>query len=401
MKIKLIECCEEDSKGSVGFEFIRRSVASLPFVEFVEEGQEIELCSIHHCTGFKHLASLPSLSGVKRIVGGHVMANNCRPAIPFADLICLGEGETWIKKVLKSINEGQSIAQCGEIDGSLVCGGYDRKIPEPVWEDGVPSHQPYLNRCGEGHDATWYIEIARGCPFSCHYCELGNTVKYRQRSRESVVDALNQCDLSLSKKVTLFAPDEASHPHYGDFLTEIEKLGMQTMFGSMRVDSYVNHALTTRKNMLIRVGIDGLTEETRFQVGKKITDKQIVDFFRFMTEQGHSNFKIFMVVGYPWETGEDFREFKKLWEKIASIPRIENAHVRIKITPLIPQPSTPLADAKAKYDAINIQWMETWINNHRPKKEKGWFIEQDGRTMAMKNWIEQCRLTKGDEVILL
>ena len=174
-----------------------------------------------------------------------------------------------------------------------------------------------------------------------------------------------------------------------------------TQFGSMRVEQIMKKDLPLKGNMLVRVGMDGLSEETRFRVGRKQKDIDFIRYFQYMSEQGHTNFKIFMIVGYPWEEQKDLDSWIKLMSKISQIDRKTSAHVRIKITPFIPQPTTPLAGSQAKYDMELIKRMEEWISKWKPKRTPGWFFEQDGCTMGWKNWKAQCDLTNGNEDILL
>lgn len=82
------------------------------------------------------------------------------------------------------------------------------------------------------------------------------------------------------------------------------------------------------------------------------------------------------------------------------IPLKKNVSLRIKWTPFIPQPCTPLADTEAQYDFDLIDKINIWhAVNARPKREPGWYIENDG-LMSARSHRTQCILTKGDEHVL-
>jgi len=406
MKIRMIEATHLRNRGSIGCHYVveaaRRAGFSVDWElrqEYHHHEYDVELISLHHCLDFLQLRDLPR-RGKIRLVGGHVMANNPRPAIPFADVICIGEGEEWIVMALKRIREGAKARDLVSLPGTIVPSAWDGGIPSPNAVTPLPRHRPYLNRCGEGHARVWYIEMARGCPFACRFCELGWSVKYRKQERKWLFTCLDLIDTSRSKRVSFFAPDEASHPDYPDLLEEIHRRGLITSFGSMRLDRVMKSNLPFRKNMLIRVGLDGLTEATRKRVGKPLSDVTVVEYFRMMSTRGHSNFKVFVIFGYPWEELEDFDEWERLWGHITSIPRKQSAHVRVKFTPFIPQPSTPLGRETAKYDERMVARIRRWLDRVRePHRYPGWYIESDG-VMSKQAHEIQCRLTQGDENIV-
>ena len=404
MIISLSEVCEPKDKGSMGAQYVAWSLENAGYTVNKEDYNpcDIELLSVHHVSDYERLKKIPK-RGKIRIVGGHPCAVNPRPIIPFADVICVGEGETWVVDALKRLEKSFDLDSLKDLSGTIICKDWKKEndIPKPNIEKGVPDHPAYLNKAIEGHAQTWYLEIARGCPWACHYCELGNTLKYRHRKTEQIIEKLEGLDKKITKKISFFAPDIASHPGYDEILRTSQKMGFITQFGSMRVEQIMKKNIPLKGNMLVRVGMDGLSEETRFKVGRKQTDVDFIRYFRKMSEDGHTNFKIFMIVGYPWETEKDLDCWIKLMSKISQIDRRTNAHVRIKITPFIPQPTTPLKDSKAKYDMILIKRMEEWIKKWKPKRTPGWFFEQDGCVMSWKNWKKQCELTNGDEESLI
>lgn len=405
IRIGLTEACEVESRGSMGCQYILNSLKSDGWdVELAYDEDrsqcDVELVSVHHCTDFPRLKAMPRMAPL-RIVGGHPTTNNIRPAVPFADAFCIGEGETWIKHAIRRLNDRLTCDSLRGLPGTLIRDDHTGEIPRGNTEDGVPRHPAYLNRSGEGHARVWYLEMARGCPFRCTYCELGWAWKYRMQDTQYLLDQIDAIDKKQSKKVSLFAPDEASHPGYGEVLDRIHERGLITSFGSMRLDVIMKRRLPFKPNMLIRVALDGLTESTRFRTGRKISDEDVYGYFRFMTDRGHRNFKVFMVFGYPWEVPSDFDQWESLYDRIARISVTDNTRLRVKFTPLIPQPSTPLGDVQAVYDPRMIGRIKTWFDKvGRPWSRPGWFVANDG-LMSERSHALQCRLTSGDESTLL
>lgn len=379
MKLQMIETALTAGKVlSIGAWYVKRGLERqghyVDVNDSPRDGYDAELISAHHVTDYKHIVKMPKVSPV-RIIGGHALYSNHKPLIPFTDYLCFGEWDLGFKDFSELTNETRV-------------------------ENPLPSLEPYLNHDGTNSKA-WYLEIARGCPSKCAYCELGNSTSYRVRSFEDIKQAIDHCDFSKTRKVNLFAPDEASHPNYDEVLEYIvERGGFPSGFGSMRIQK-AQKLGGLRPNTLIRVGVDGLTEERRFSVGKRISDKKIIEYFRAMVEHGHVNFKMFMIFGYEGETLSDFDKFARIMNHVLSLPVKKNISLRIKWTPFIPQPGTPLARMIPQYDMNMVSRIKKWHQIYRqPKRTPGFHVENDG-IMSKQSHKYQCELmTAGEDYFL-
>jgi radical SAM superfamily enzyme YgiQ (UPF0313 family) len=199
----------ESSARAAGFDVQRVSMND------DTSGFDVELVSVHHCTDFMRLRDAKRKAPI-RLVGGHPMANNPRPALPFGDAFCVGEGESWVVDALTAVRAGATARDLVHVPGTLVPSLWDGVLPAKREERPLPRHPAYLNRASEGHSAVWYLEMARGCPFSCEYCELGWSLKYRPQDTDFLLEQVDAIDRSKSNKISLFAPDEASHPGYAE-----------------------------------------------------------------------------------------------------------------------------------------------------------------------------------------
>jgi radical SAM superfamily enzyme YgiQ (UPF0313 family) len=406
LKVCMIEACGEREKGSIGAFYVReharRSGYDVDVLDKPKNGYDVELVSVHHVNDFERVARMKQRASI-RIIGGHPTFHNPRPLIPFADAICVGEGETWIKTALPLLDSAKDVGALADLPGTILRDRWEpgSQIPDANTEKPLPNNPPYLNRPGT-RSAAWYVEMARGCPFSCDYCGLGHAVKYRHYKLDHLKIVLDKCDTSLTRKINFYAPDEASHPQYMELMEYLRERGFAAGFASMRVDSVLKYdRLPVLANMLVRVGVDGMSEAIRQRVNKPISDDMLCRYFRFMVDQGHCQFKMFQIFGYPWETAEDFACFEALMQRILATQLTKNVSLRIKWTPFIPQPKTPLANASPNYDHEMVCRIEAWhAYNRRPRSEPGWFVENDG-IMSAKNHARQVRLTRGTETSLL
>ena len=173
--------------------------------------------------------------------------------IPLVDVLCLGDGENWIKQALLLL-ENKTIDALCDLPGSIVSAKWQvgTPLPERNYCKPLPDNPPYLNRPGT-LSAAWYIEIARGCPYHCHYCELGNSMPYRYRPKDEIKGMLDNLDTSMARKIVFFAPDEASHPAYAELIDYSKSLGLRQGFGSYRLDKILQMGgLPFAANQLVR-----------------------------------------------------------------------------------------------------------------------------------------------------
>lgn len=406
LKIAAIEVCEDDSVGSIGFYFVisalRRNGFIVDVMRNTKEGYDIELLSVHHCSNFLLLPNLKQRSSI-RIIGGHPMQNNPRPVIRYCDAVFIGEGEVQIIRAMSMIAAGKTIEDvCNTNIGWVLSKSHNDGdvLPPANIERELPVDNPvYLNFEGT-NSASWYIEAARGCPFKCAYCELGNSSKYRKHDFEYIKKCVDQTDPNITKKINLFAPDEASLPYYDEFLKLIHSRKMYTQFSSVHFKTIINQSKRFKQNHLFRLGLDGMTEQTRFRVGKKIKDIDVINFFMQKTEEGYVQFKLFMIFGYPWDTVEDFDQFRSLMDSVFSLHLKKNVSLRIKWTPFIPQPCTPLGSEMVEYRFDILEKILGWHEMVKtPRNQNGFHVRSDG-IMERRRYDREIALCTGDENIL-
>lgn len=410
LKISMVELCATENKGSIGCHYIvdalRRKGFTVDILDNTEVGYDVELMSIHHCSNFPLVIEQVKHAPL-RIIGGHPMQNNPRPVIRYCDAVFCGEGEIQIIAAMNILKEGGSITDVFNADprGWILSSDHSDgdTLPEPHYEKTLPTDNPvYLNYEGT-RSASWYIEAARGCPFKCTYCELGNSSPYRKHDWSHVKKLVEKVDTKKAKKINLFAPDEAALPFYDDFLSLIHSKKMNTNFSSMHFKTIKKTSHKFKKNHLFRLGLDGMTEKTRFRVGKKIKDIDVIRFFMNKTEEGYVRFKLFMIWGYPWDTLADFDEFEAMMDGVFRLRLPKNVSLRIKWTPFIPQPCTPLGRENVTYqhDLYEriMEWHEMAKTPRYGKEQTGIYIQNDG-IMGEARHKREVALTRGDENVL-
>jgi hypothetical protein len=401
----MIECAPIEARGSMGCQYIINAVTNAGYqIDLIEMenyngGYDIELVSILSVVNYPLLKNMPKLAKL-RIVGGHPLNNNPLPVLNYGDIFCIGEGEEWIIKILQALKDGCSLIDIQKSIKGTITKHWNGEVVSSNYVEEIPKNQPFLTPKTAGHSPTWNIEMSRGCKSKCHYCELGWSVKPREHRTEYLIELINNLDKKKSNRVSLFAPDESAHHGYFDCLKAISNKGMVTQFGSSRIDSFLKSGIKFSKNFTLRLGVDGLTERTRFLVKKNITNQSLLDYFEQAAEIEHTGIKLFMVFGYEWEKLNDFNEWEETFEKIKQIRRYNNVRVRLKFTPFIPNISTPLGNSMPIYHKGMVAKINSWLKQNKiPHQQPGVFIESDGCVMSEKSHAIQCALSQGDQSI--
>jgi radical SAM superfamily enzyme YgiQ (UPF0313 family) len=168
------------------------------------------------------------------------------------------------------------------------------------------------------------------------------------------------------KKINIFAPDDYSVSSYEDILDYIIAKGLHTNFGSMRIDRFKNNE-KQNKNFLFRIGVDGLSERIRKIINKPNSNDDIYSLITGLIEKGFVMFKMFMIFSYYFEKNSDWFEFVGLIERIKAFAKKTDKTVflRIKFTPFIPNPLTPLENIQPYYNIERRKQIDMFFLNEK------------------------------------
>lgn len=370
MRVCLIEAVEKpEDAGSIGVYFIEQAVKRAGHtVERIAWDcprycYDVELISVHHPANYAILPRIPRHARI-RIIGGHVTYTNPRPIIPLCDAVCLGDGEAWIVEVLAKIDrDRQYLETIDRIDGGIVTRTWQRGAAIPPLNIGEPNVTPYLHQVDRY--ACWEIEIARGCPYQCAFCEIGHTVTWRTAALSSVVASLEMISPSQSRNIRVIAPEEATYPHYKELCQHLRNRGFLFVSNGYRIDALLRASDDDISSLqhAVRIGIDGLSEASRIRAKKPLTNAQILECVKFLQRKGCSRYKFYQMY-YPWDTDADFDEWEQLFQAII------NANVRgiftITWTPLFPLQGTPFAEQRGYNQQIERR-IRAWHRQSFPQ----------------------------------
>jgi anaerobic magnesium-protoporphyrin IX monomethyl ester cyclase len=167
------------------------------------------------------------------------------------DFVIVGEGEVAFRELMQAI-----VSRCSSFDdlpnlvyrdhGQVKATGVKapkvdlNRMPAPRWD--LLDLRPYdLGLCSGGLTAA--VEVSRGCPHRCDFCNINTFWNYRQdyKSVERVCDELEQLQ-NLGVREFIFTDDNFAqdHRHTQRLFEEMIHRGLRMRFGSFMRGDTVN-----------------------------------------------------------------------------------------------------------------------------------------------------------------
>ncbi len=240
-------------------------------------------------------------------------------------------------------------------------------------------HSPY----------TAPIELVRGCPFGCRFCQVSYLFGRRARSRK-MAEVLREVRVLKSRGrrfVRFIAPNALSYMSEDGVSPNVEVLeelfsrireeGVeQIFFGSfpseLRPESVNEEAVSLMArfchNRRVVVGVQSGSDECLRMIGRGHT---VADAVRAVEILNRFGFLVVLdfIFGFPGETEAQMRETVSFIEFMLANYRVEvNAHA------FMPLPGTPFS---GKRPAELPRWLKRWLH------------EQERRGLVKGNWAQQ------------
>jgi B12-binding domain/radical SAM domain protein len=270
-------------------------------------------------------------------IAGGPHATACpQQVLACADYVIVGEGESALPRLLSDIAAGGE----GHIPGVMTAGWY-QPADTCVRLDAYPAFS----------EMKGYIEISRGCPFSCGYCQTPQIFGHcmRHRSLDAVSLFVNRHEQARFVSPNAFAyGSDGVHPRWEKVEALLKRCKNQVFFGTFPSE--------VRPEFICRESLDLVQQyctNTKIHFGAQSgSDPVLRDLRRGHTVQDILNALdlcqdaalepvVDFIVGLPSESDEDQRATLDL---IRTVTRRGKVHVHR----FIPLPGTPLAGSPAR-----------------------------------------------------
>jgi B12-binding domain/radical SAM domain protein len=270
------------------------------------------------------------------IVGGPHASACPKEVAQYANFVVVGEGEFTLPRLLRNLQDGGT----GKIPG-VVTGDWYEPADTCVRLDAFPAFS----------EVKGYVELSRGCPFSCGYCQTPRLFGHcmRHRTIDEVARYANRHAQARFVSPNAFAyGSDGTHPRWDKVKKLLAACNNEVFFGTFpcevrpeficpeSLELVQDYCTNTRLHFGAQSGSDAVLRKLRR--GHTVADVlAALDLCRDFSLEPVVDF----IVGIPFETDDDQCSTLDLIRKVA---RTGRAHVHR----FIPLPGTPLAGSPAR-----------------------------------------------------
>jgi B12-binding domain/radical SAM domain protein len=297
--------------------------------------QDITCYSLNSMNEAQYRSEISSAECITIVGGPHASA--CPQEVAdYADYVVIGEGEYTLPRLIKNIAQGSDT----KIPGIATL-DYFRPADTCIFLDGYPAFSR----------TQGFVEITRGCPFSCGYCQTPRIFGHsmRHRSIDAISDYANRYKHARFVSPNAFAyGSDGIHPRFEKVEKLFSRLKNSIYFGTFpsevrpeficeeSLSLIVHYCSNTKLHFGAQSGSDRVLE--RLSRGHTVND--IIRAVELCNEFSITPVVDF-IVGLPIESDEDQ---KMTLDLIQWVARSGKVHVHR----FIPLPGTALSGNNAR-----------------------------------------------------
>ncbi len=336
-----------------------RPLASFPIVAF-GAGFEEDLQAI---VGMMLDAGVPVASPERPhfpliLAGGPLAFLNPAPLAPFVDAFWVGEAEAGLQDLilrlrdlfLQGADKPRLLQAAAETPHVWVPG----QSPIPVTRAAVhglddPAFSCFVSSRAEFKD-TLLLEINRGCPYGCRFCAAGFI--YRPPRTISLERAQAVVEQTSPVKVGLVGTALTDWQPLLEFLHWLGERKTAFTLSSLRADGLTDDlvAFLRRKGVrTVTLALEGPSRRLRLAARKQLKEQDLLDAVQRCAKHGVNHLKLYLIVGWPFETDDDYHALDRFLDQIAAardagMGNRKKQYMRITLSAscLVPKPHTPM-----------------------------------------------------------
>jgi len=319
------------------------------------------------------------------IVAGDAMGDTPEPLADFVDIFVAGDGEAPLAQIVELVREAKhSGAERDELilraarqvegvyaprfyrprynqDGTLAVLEPTRgDVPEvvrraylPDLSDSPAITAPLVPVAEAVHDRVT-LEIMRGCPNACRFCQAGYArlpVRYRGVD-ELLGIARAAIDASGYREISLLSLSTSDYPHLDELIdrlsAEFTPRNVAISLPSLRVNSQLKELprLTAGvKKGGLTIAAEAALPRMRTAINKDISDEDMLAGVEAAYHAGWRKIKMYFMAGLPGETSADVDGIYDLCRRLSMTGKPITGHpgsISASVSWLVPKPHTPM-----------------------------------------------------------
>jgi len=322
------------------------------------------------------------------VVAGDAMADTPEPMAPFVDIFIAGDGEEPLAQLVELVRSmkppGQGRAPRAELlvaAAKQVPGAYVPAFYEPHYDDDgrfaelaplrddVPttirrvhltdlSDSPVIEAplvpLAEGVHERVIVEVMRGCPNSCRFCQAGYVrLPVRARPVDEIIAGVRKALAATGyREVSLLSLSTSDYPQLDELIdrlsAELTPQHVSISLPSLRVDSQLRHLprlTSTVRKAGLTIAAEAGSKRLRAVINKGITEEDMIAGVRAAYQAGWNRVKVYFMAGLPGETAADIDAIFDLSRRLARTRREVDGHVgsiSASVSWAVPKPHTPM-----------------------------------------------------------